>query len=179
MSRLPSPFSHPAQPTTFHHCTLALFATVWCVGVGAGGGACIARAQGQRLRGSGFPCQRLKRRRTVVASAVTRWVRRQVPGDALERLKDAQTALTGGRTGGTLADTTTLRDKFIQVRCAAHSRAGGGYGRREGRHACGDRDRVDAADRAEAGARMLRADGDGAARAARGSQREPGPPCPR
>ncbi len=46
-----------------------------------------------------------------------------MPGDALERLKEAQTALTGGRTGGTLADTTTLRDKFIQARRAAHALA--------------------------------------------------------
>jgi hypothetical protein len=46
----------------------------------------------------------------------------QVPGDALERLKEAQTAMTSGRTGGTPADTTTLRDKFIQVRLRALQR---------------------------------------------------------
>ena len=46
----------------------------------------------------------------------------QVPGDALERLKEAQTAMTSGRTGGTPADTTTLRDKFIQVHLRALQR---------------------------------------------------------
>ena len=83
------------------------------------------KPKGQTARVGPATRDRFRERSRGIWRACGRVGLAQVPGDALERLKEAQTALTGGRAGGTPADTSTLRDKFIQVGLAGQPELGG------------------------------------------------------